>query len=74
MRNIATAHQRPTPKSKSVIGGPTLSELRKSVHRLFNKAKCIGNCEEYKHHITTNNKGIKPAKQNSFRRFCENVS
>ncbi len=51
-----------------------VSVLRKSVRRLFNKAKRTGNWEDYRQHLTTYNKEIRSAKTSSFRKFCVNVS
>ncbi len=50
-----------------------LSELRKTVRKLFNKAKRTGNWEDYRCSLTAYNKKINTAKQKSFRKFSQSA-
>ncbi len=64
-----------TTKSRSCSWWSSrLLVLRKTVRKLFNKAKRPANWEEYKSSLTAYNKGIRTAKQKSFRKFCKSVS
>ena len=50
-----------------------ISELRKKVRRLFNKAKGTGHWEEYKASLTQLNKAIRRAKRSSWKEYCQNI-
>lgn len=52
---------------------PNLEQLRKDTRKLFNRAKRTQDWEEYKKTLTNYRRGIRKAKRDSYRRFCEGI-
>lgn len=50
-----------------------LERLRRESRRSYNKAKCTGEWESYRHTLTEYNKAIRKAKRDSWRRYCEEI-
>jgi len=70
---IITAYQLSREKQKrdEVYWNGKLGKLRKTVRRLFNKAKADNDWDQYKSKVTEYNKEIQNAKRDSSRTFCE---
>ena len=79
-RHITTSYHEncPLKRKKDSRGAPwwnrALENSRKEVRRLFNRAKELGNWDEYRNTLTAYNRDIRRAKRESWRRFCESIS
>ena len=50
-----------------------LTEKRREVHKLLNVANKSGNWTDYKRNLTDNNKALRQANRESWRRYCEEI-